>query len=267
MIAIHLEKLVFEDDIQHSCADINPSNDDGASLLSAQKVVNQAAAMASITAHDLAVEKTMARLHEFDGLLNPEVDKKEKTNKVDGVNKSTPLPQQESPNKSLDTSSLQELVSFLKNETNRLEEILVTNHNLAISNILSAQPSTHAAFVREVIFGIYNRTAQVLGRNSPEAVKADARVWVRGLEPTFSIYKGNPEEWILKEIYPLADADIREQLSAAEVYRHTDSGVFKRFYQALANLRRATPNKSRMRSACLQVPLTVSARKLQRKAS
>lgn len=267
MITSKLGKPVFEDDAQPFCAYINPSNGDHASWLIVQNATREAALSSHITAHDLAVEQTMAILHELDDLLISEVDKKEKTNKIGGVNLLAPMAQQESLDNSVDTFLLQELVLFLRNETTRLEKVLAKTPNLAVADILNAQPKTHAASVREVIFGIYNRTAKILGRNSPEAVKADARVWVRGLESAFSTYKGNPEAWISKEIYPFADADIQEQLSAAEVYRHTDSSVFKRFYQALANLRRATPNKSRIRSTCLQMPVTVSARRLQRKAS
>lgn len=91
---------------------------------------------------------------------------------------------------------------------------------------------------REILYCIYTRAAEAIGRNSVEAIKADA---IHRIEALASIgvlsghvpRKENPEEYIERKIVPLLDADMRSHAFDMNLYR---TGM-RSFYQVLGSWR------------------------------
>ncbi len=56
-----------------------------------------------------------------------------------------------------------------------LNHLLEQNPNLRVADILMPDPNSYEAEVRGVMFDIFHRAAKAMGRNSNEAILADAR--------------------------------------------------------------------------------------------
>lgn len=106
----------------------------------------------------------------------------------------------------------------------------------AIANQLSGDSSVEAN--RELLYSIYTRAAEAIGRNSVEAVRADA---IKRLESLVSIgvvtapegRKNNPEEFIESKIKPLLDPDMKAFAFDMNIYRSS----MRNFYQVLGSWR------------------------------
>jgi hypothetical protein len=161
-----------------------------------------------------------------------------------------------------EVQSVQELVDSLERSLAELKPLLASDPKLSVANILHPKPGEISASVRDVIFQIFDRTAKALGRNSPEAVKADTKEWVRGLESfvrPYALSFGGHFKWIEGEVKPRVDPDMVPMLSNAEVFHHLDIPLFKKFYQSLANLRRPE------RKARANNPIELITRKMGKK--
>lgn len=91
---------------------------------------------------------------------------------------------------------------------------------------------------REILYCIYTRAAEVIGRNSVEAIKADAIHRISALASAGVLSghvprKENPEEYLENKIIPLLDADMRPHAFDMNLYR---AGM-RNFYQVLGSWR------------------------------
>ena len=142
--------------------------------------------------------------------------------------------------------SLYSLVVSIESTLAQLKPILASNPNMAVADILYPTAGQPPATAREVLANVFTQTARILGRNSPDVLRVDTKVRIRGMEAfirPYSSLAGVHANWIEREIKPHLDADMEEFASSTEVYHHMDSSIFKKFYQSLANVRRPARKK------------------------
>jgi hypothetical protein len=116
------------------------------------------------------------------------------------------------------------------NLPNQVEEIK------ALASQLSPDISVEKS--REVLYCIYSRIAEAIGRNSTSAVKADTINRIESLASMGLISghvarKENPEEYIEVKILPLLDPDMRKHAYDMNIYR----SAMRNFYQVLGSWR------------------------------
>jgi hypothetical protein len=208
------------------------------------------------------VARMLKRIDRLDTAIG--FDKKENPSKKDVLNP------EDMPNGKLvsDDSTLHqnqltilEVVTQIKGSMVRLEALLAQNPELATARAADFNPSTAAMkSVREAVWEIFNETGRIIGRNSPEAVKADTRVWVLRQETLFQTYNREPERFIVEKLKPIADMDMQQFLGDAQVYFHKGHQKLSAFYATLANLRRRTFDRYK-RISSIDLPLRAQPRK------
>ncbi len=95
--------------------------------------------------------------------------------------------------------------------------------------------------VRTLVFNVYNRLAKVLGRNTPEAVRADTKVMISMMAeridhtPGFGrASKVSPQEHITNVVMPFLDNDGKEFAHDMSVYHSPEKPSLMKFYRLLA---------------------------------
>lgn len=119
---------------------------------------------------------------------------------------------------------LSEFVAELESELARLNSLVAGNAELIIADIHGIQEAPLSADVRDVMVGIYSKTAELLGRNTPDAVRADivARLGLLVANHQVSDTKErncSPEEFVTQSVRPRLDVDMQKHAFDMEVYQ------------------------------------------------
>lgn len=100
--------------------------------------------------------------------------------------------------------------------------------------------SKEATGVRTLVFNVYHRLAKVLGRNTPEAVKADTKAMIAMAAERIDYSPGSghasrvtPQEHIVNVVKPLLDADGKSLAFDASIYHVADKASLMKFYRTL----------------------------------
>lgn len=145
---------------------------------------------------------------------------------------------------------LSQLVDGLSAQLEQLKLLAQENPELTTDDLIQPVRSEIAKAVRELIWGVFDESGRAIGRNSPEAVKADARVAIKqGFEsekvPSFVTAKGrgnasNPKDYIDTVISAWLDIDqkiFKESLDTYNVLN--DSSKLHPFYKSYQKFKRA----------------------------
>jgi hypothetical protein len=143
----------------------------------------------------------------------------------------------------LDKSQLDDYILEIEKSLDKLKSIreILNEKPKAIESLLAPKQTTEQAkLTRKTIFDIYDQAAKVIGRNSPEAVAADARLQVKRLatvshiKPYSPSIHGSIEGWKSIEIKPYLDVDMLEAADTLQAFRHLDVDVLRKAHQVLA---------------------------------
>lgn len=77
---------------------------------------------------------------------------------------------------------------------------------------------------RKIVFKVFQRAARLLGRNTIESIKVDAKKRIKLVSERIAAYDQhqhkNIEGWIATEVTPHLDPDMEQVAGALEIYRH-----------------------------------------------
>jgi hypothetical protein len=126
----------------------------------------------------------------------------------------------------MNPAQLNTLIEELKGTLTQLEWVsgLLKNNPWAIASILDPRTVVSEAIdTRKILHTIYTRTAVAMGRNSPNAVKADTQRRVRDMIWQIRAYypknHANILDWVNIEILPYLDQDMIAFATDMSVYR------------------------------------------------
>ena len=132
-------------------------------------------------------------------------------------------------------STLSDLADSLEIQVKKIRELASQSQNNRLDVILNAKQEGVATSAYEVLTRIFSETGRVLGRNSPEAIRADTIARIQLLTSSGSIpeYVGgrgsSPEDWVEANIVPKLDPDMKKFAFDMDVY----SRPIKKLYNTI----------------------------------
>jgi hypothetical protein len=121
-------------------------------------------------------------------------------------------------------------------------EVLERSAQFVEANVAVPQfNSKEATGVRTLVFNVYDRLAKVLGRNTPEAVKADTKAKIVLVAEHIEHAPGygraskvTPQEHVVNVVMPLLDEDEKQFAHDMSVYHSQEKPSLMKFYRLLA---------------------------------